>query len=68
MKINTKAFELALANASMNRRDLAKKSGVAESTMSRTICGKGDTMPKTIGKLAVALGVSPADIIESEAG
>ena len=45
-------------------RDLATKSGVGVSTINRIELGHQAARPSTVRKLAVALGVDPAELME----
>lgn len=62
MVINKNKLELALARACLNQRDL-RKIGISNHTMLRATKGENIT-PKTVGKVAKALGVDVADILE----
>ena len=64
MNINVSNLNLALARAEMNRRDLSKRCGVHESTLSKIYRGKSKPSPKLMGKIAKGLGVDVADLIE----
>jgi len=46
----------------ISQEDLAKKTGIAASTINRLENGKQKPTFKTIRKLAVALGVEPGEI------
>lgn len=61
----TKA-ELAMARLELNRLDLARKLGVAAVAVSKYFKLDRDLHPKTIGKIAKALEIDPAEIIKSE--
>lgn len=50
--------------AALSQRDLAKKAGVAASTVAR-IEGGHEVHPSTMRKLASALGCAPADLMEA---
>lgn len=64
MKINRHALDIALAKAMLNRRELAKKSGVSESLLSKAYNGYSGISPKAIGKLARALDVPVESLVE----
>jgi transcriptional regulator with XRE-family HTH domain len=51
--------------AALSQRALAKRAGVALSTIARIELG-GEVYPSTIGKLAEALRCEPKDLMESE--
>lgn len=61
----TKA-ELAMARLELNRSDLSRKLGVAAVAVSQYFKPGRDLHPKTIGKIAKALEMDPAEIIKSE--
>lgn len=63
MKLNTQKIEILSAEQGVTRAQLAQKSGLARQNLS-TIIHRGTAEPKTVGKLAVGLGVSVVDIIE----
>ena len=66
MKTNRKKLELAMARACMNTDELTKVASVPRPTLNNVITGRG-IRPATIGKVAKALGVDVAEIIEQEA-
>lgn len=63
MKVNRQKLELAMARACMNSADLPAVAGLPRPTVQNAIVGKG-VRPGTLGRIARALGVDPADIIE----
>lgn len=65
MNINPTKIEMLLAEQSMTKTALAGKCGISRQNIS-TIIRRGTCEPKTAGKLAMGLGVDPADIIETE--
>lgn len=65
MKLNRKKLELAMARVCMNSADLPNASGLPRPTVQNAIVGKS-VRPATAGKIARALGVDPAEIIEME--
>nr|WP_278245201.1 helix-turn-helix transcriptional regulator [Clostridium sp. MSTE9] len=58
-------LELAMARACMNSDDLTKAANLPRPTLNNVITGR-NIRPATIGKVARALGVDVADLIESE--
>jgi transcriptional regulator with XRE-family HTH domain len=46
--------------------DLAERSGVHRNVISKLENGRGGAYPETIRKLAGALGVDPAELVEGE--
>ncbi len=65
MKANRKAVELAMARACMNKKDIAQKAEMPEMTVKNVLDGRG-VNPRTLGKVARALGVDPLEIMEQE--
>lgn len=62
MKVDRQKLELAMARACMNTADLIA-TGLPRPTVTNVIMGRG-VRPATLGRIAKALGVDPADIIE----
>jgi HTH-type transcriptional regulator, competence development regulator len=50
----------------LSQRDLSRMTGVAFDTISRLETGKQEAQPKTIRKLAEALGVEPKELMKEE--
>ena len=50
----------------LTQADLAERSGVAETTINRLENGHHQARISTVRKLAEALGVDPAELMESE--
>lgn len=50
----------------MTLRELQEKSGVAHKTIWRLENGRGGAQPRTIRKLAAALGVEPEELLAGE--
>ena len=50
----------------LSLRDLAQRSGVAYDTINRLELGKQDAQPRTIRRLAEALGVQPKELMKGE--
>ena len=65
MKVNRKKLEMAMARACMNSADLPAAAGIPRGTVQNAIVGKG-VRPATLGRIAKALGVDPAEIIQEE--
>ena len=66
MILNKEAFNLALAQAELTKQEVAKKSGVAPSTITKLLNGNQEMHPRTAGKIAKALGCNVTEIIETE--
>ena len=63
MKISAVKIELLLARKNMTNKELAKKSGVCRQNIS-TSKKRGTCTPASLAKLAKALEVDPADLLE----
>lgn len=50
----------------LTQAELAEKSGVSRTTIATAEEGKNEPYPRTVRKLAAALGVKPADLMEPE--
>jgi len=50
----------------LSLRELARRSGVAYDTINRLELGKQDAQPRTIRRLAEALGVQPKELMKRE--
>ena len=59
----TKAIKIAMVNKEINQKDLAKLSGVSETTISQTISGKSSPNTKTLSKLAEAMGFTYSQLM-----
>lgn len=66
MKADKSKLTLAMARACMNPQDLAKAAELPPQTVNGVIRGRS-VRPATLGRVAKALGVDPADIIKEEA-
>ena len=65
MKIDVKKLEMAMAHACMNVSNIANKAGIARQTIVYAKRGQ-KILPSTVGKIAKAIGVDPAEIIVEE--
>ena len=65
MKRNKEKLVLAMARACMNPQDLAKAAQMPPQTVNGFIRGRS-VRPATAGKIAKALGVDVAEIVEIE--
>ena len=54
--------------AALSQEDLAKKAGVARATIADLEANKRPARPSTRRKLAEALGVEPAELMDTETG
>lgn len=62
VKISNKKLELYTAEKVWGIQELSENSGISKRTYSRL--GKSESKPKIVRKLAKALGISVADILE----
>lgn len=65
MKVDRKKLEMAMARACMNSADLPAAAGLPRATVNNAIVGKG-VRPGTLGRIARALGVDPAELLREE--
>lgn len=65
MKASTKKMNYALARACMNPQDLARAAQMPPQTVNGVLRGKS-VRPATLGRLARALAVDVAEIVEEE--
>lgn len=65
MKANRDKLRLAMARACMNPQDLAKAAEMPPQTVNGVLRGRG-VRPATIGRIAKALGVDVAELLEKE--
>lgn len=65
MKADINKLRLAMARACMNPQDLAKAAEMPPQTVNGVLRGRG-VRPATLGRIAKALGVDPAEILEKE--
>ncbi len=63
MKVDKHKLELAMARACMNTDDLQKAAEMPRPTLNNVTTGK-NVRPATLGRVAKALGVDVAEIIE----
>lgn len=65
LKVDFQKLQIAMANACMNKGDLAESAEISRVSISKYFSGKRSPSPKTVGKIAKALNVSVSDIIEN---
>ena len=66
MKLDKKAFDLALAKAKLTKQEISQKSGVSSSTITKLLSESQNMRPSTAGKISEALGCNVSDIIKEE--
>jgi DNA-binding Xre family transcriptional regulator len=62
MRVNLKTVKFALAQKCWDEKDLAAAMGVPQSVLHYSLSKARDVRPKTIGRIARALGVSVGDV------
>lgn len=65
MRINKQKLQIAMAKGCLNMDDLAALAEVSRVSISKYMSGLRSPKPKTIGKLAKALGVDVSELLES---
>lgn len=65
MKADRQKLELAMARACMNSADLPAATGLPGPTVKNVVVGRG-VRPATLGRIAKALGVDPAELIQKK--
>lgn len=63
MKANPCALKIAMARACMNTEDLAMTAEMPRPTVNKVLSGRS-VLPRTLGKVAWALGVDVTEIME----
>lgn len=66
MKADRRKLQLAMARACMNTEELVKAANMPRPTVKNVITGRS-VRPATLGRIANALGVDPAEILEEVA-
>lgn len=67
MRADKDKLFLAMARECMNTEDLTLAAQIPRPTVNNVITGR-NVRPATIGRIAKALNIDPADIIEKEKG
>lgn len=66
MKLSIVKLQIAMANACMNKRELAQAAGISIVSVSKYFSCKRFPTPKTLGKLAKVLNVPVENLIDME--
>ena len=66
MRVNKNKLMLAMARQCISLQEVAEKANLPYVTLKKALTGKRSTLPKTVGKVARALGVDVTEIIELE--
>lgn len=64
MKLNLTKLKLAMAVKCLSNRGLAEKAGVPYPTLTPYLSGAREPKPELLGKIAKALEVDPAELID----
>ncbi|MGF0064362.1 helix-turn-helix domain-containing protein [Lachnospiraceae bacterium SGI.085] len=64
MKLNLKKLKLAMAVKCLSARGLSQKTGINYVTLTPYLNGKREPKPELLGKIAKALEVDPAELID----
>lgn len=66
MEVNTERLRKLRRRRVLSMRDLQERSGVSHNTIWRIESGRQGAHPRTIRKLAEALGVEPEELLKKE--
>lgn len=64
MNLNLNKLRLAQARACLSVNDLIERTGLGRATVSKTLNGKVEATPKTIGLIAKALKIDVSEIVD----
>jgi len=65
LKANKRKLELAMARSCMNTADLVSVAAMPEPTVKKVLSGRS-VRPGTLGRIAKALGIDPAELVDTE--
>ena len=66
MKISKEKLDIIMAQKQMYIKEICEASGLPKETFKQARSGARNPKPKTIGRIAAALGVDVIEIIETE--
>lgn len=66
LQIDRKKLELAMASKCLNFKELKELANISNSTITKVLENKMPLTPKTLGKIAKALSVDPAELIKND--
>ena len=66
MQINSEQLRQLRRERALSQRDLSRVTGIAHDSISQLETGKRDAQPRTIRKLAGALGVEPKELMKED--
>ena len=67
VNISRREVNLVCARKEMSLNELSERSGVTTQNI-RALLKRGSCRPRTLGRIARALGVDPAELIDEEEG
>ena len=65
MKFNTVKLNMMQAELGLTRKAIAERAGISRQNLS-TIAQRGTCKPATLGKIAKALGIDPAELAKED--
>lgn len=65
MRIDKTKTDLIIAKSGLKYKEIAERANMSRQSLSTMLC-RGTATPPTLGKLAKALGVDPAELIKQE--
>ena len=66
VKLDATKLEISMARACISLGDLSAMAGVPRATLSQAKHGVRNPSPRTVGRIAAALGIDPAELVELE--
>lgn len=66
MQVDGERLRQTRRERALSQRELSRITGVAHDSISQLETGKREAQPKTLRKLAEALGVEPKELMEGE--
>ena len=66
LQLDRRKLDLILAERCYSLTDVTKRAGLSSALVTKVVSGKYTLTTKTLGKMAKALGVKPADLIKDE--
>lgn len=64
MQISKSKLDMAQARSQLTTKELQEKAKISDVTLARIRSGVQQPRPQTIGRIAAALGVDPAEIVK----
>lgn len=66
LQLDRRKLDLILAERCYSLTDVTKRAGLSSALVTKVVSGKYTLTTKTLGKMAKALDVKPADLIKDE--